>query len=132
MNEPIINPWIFYIAQVCGDIKDILAVSMCASMAALIFLVTKCCFDEKQEPVRKMLVPAFIIMALSCFGFIFTPSKETAIQMTAAYYVTPANIDAAQGNAVSFVEELAKAIAKGIAEGKDGNGGCSNDEVPHG
>jgi len=119
MNEPIINPWIFYIAQVCGDIKDILAVSMCASMAAMIFLAASYCFDEKKESVRKMLMPAFIIMALSIFGFIFTPSKETAIQMTAAYYVTPANIDAAQGKAVDFAEEIAKAIAKGIENGND-------------
>jgi len=114
MNEPIINPWLFYIAQVCGDIKGIFAVSMCASMAALIFLAALYCFDEKKESVRKMLMPAFIIMALSIFGFIFTPSKETAIQMTAAYYVTPANIEAAKGDAVGFVKKLAEAIAHEI------------------
>ena len=54
-----------------------------------------------------------VIFAVLSFLAVVIPDKETCLAMLAAYYITPDNIQAVQGNIVDFVGQLANAV-KGV------------------
>ena len=113
--EPIINPWLIYAMNMCGTLKEVATI-----IAALITLpitiigisITEVNKYDKKFYIRieKYLIGAFVVLL---FLAVAIPTKETCLAMLAAYYITPDNIQAVQGNIVDFVEQLANAV-KGI------------------
>ena len=105
--EPIINPWLIYAVNMCGNLKDIVTI-----MAILIVLPISIigmnipmAISESDKKlfikIEKYLIGAFVMLL---FLVVAIPNKETCLAMLAAYYITPDNIQAVQGNIVDFVE----------------------------
>ena len=114
--EPIINPWLIYAANMCGSLKEvatIIAILITLPISIIGINITMEVNKEDKEfyiRIEKYLIGAFVVLL---FLAVAIPTKETCLAMLAAYYITPDNIQAVQGNIVDFVEQLANAV-KGI------------------
>ena len=111
--EPIINPWLIYAVNMCGDFKVLAMMGAILIVFPIVILginwsITISESDKKLYiKIEKYLIG---ILAVLLFFFFFIPTKETCLAMLAAYYITPDNIQAVQGNIVDFVEQLANAV----------------------
>lgn len=114
--EPIINPWLIYAVNMCGDFKEMAIIVAVFIVFPIVVLGIECTMvisesDKKLYiKIEKYLIGIFFV---SLFIAAVIPTKETCLAMLAAYYITPDNIQAVQGNIVDFVEQLANAV-KGI------------------
>ena len=114
--EPIINPWLIYAVNMCGSLKEIatiIAILITLPISIIGINITMEVNKEDKEfyiRIEKYLIGAFVVLL---FLAVAIPTKETCLAMLAAYYITPDNIQAVQGNIVDFVEQLANAV-KGI------------------
>ena len=114
--EPIINPWLIYAVNMCGSLKEvatIIAILITLPISIIGINITMEVNKEDKEfyiRIEKYLIGAFVVLL---FRAVAIPTKETCLAMLAAYYITPDNIQAVQGNIVDFVEQLANAV-KGI------------------
>lgn len=114
--EPIINPWLIYAVNMCGNLKEvatIIAIIIILPISIIGINITMGVNEKEKKSyirIEKYLIGAFVV---SLFLAVAIPTKETCLAMLAAYYITPDNIQAVQGNIVDFVEQLANAV-KGI------------------
>lgn len=81
MNEPIINPWLIYFAEVAYSIEG-----FCLVMFVISSLVTVAsCIEKEQFPTFSMcVIPLLCALIIS-----FIPPKETFYKMVVANSVTP-------------------------------------------
>lgn len=89
MDNPIINPIWFYLADVIpslGVFLGLLGGGLC--IAGLTFFVVSEDTKEDINRCKKCLIPGLIVFFLS----FMTPSKDTIYQMIAAKAITPNNI----------------------------------------
>lgn len=121
MNEPIINPWIFYFIDLSTSI--VVASTFLAILSIILTIVCFVVYNEtynqdtkdKTKKYSKNLGIAFIIfLVLSTF----IPSKETCYKMLIASNITKENITTT-GEAIN--EVLDKAVEKIIRIQKGGN-----------
>lgn len=115
--EPVINPMLIYLVSFCDNIRTI-SVFLCAStiVAAIVIFFCGILADETDEDKDRYISAirySIILFLISLVFVVIVPSRETALTMLAAYYITPDNIQAVQGNIVEFVAQLAAAV-KGI------------------
>lgn len=133
MDNPIISPWIFYIASLFSSLKIVIYIS---AIISLIFVGihgsqvggygqershlpadTKW-YKEAEEKIENEIKEtkkyAYIFLALLIFN-IFIPSEGTVYKMMAANLATPNNIEYMKTDAIQFVQNMAQAIeeAKG-------------------
>ena len=113
--EPIINPWLIYAVNMCGSLKEvatIIAILITLPIIIGMNITMEVNKEDKEFYIRieKYLIGALVVLL---FLAVAIPTKETCLAMLAAYYITPDNIQAVQGNIVDFVEQLANAV-KGI------------------
>lgn len=114
--EPIINPWLIYAVNMCGDFKEMATIGAVFIVFPIVVLGIECTMAVSEEnkklyiKIEKYLIGIFLVLL---FIAVAIPTKETCLAMLAAYYITPDNIQAVQGNIVDFVEQLANAV-KGV------------------
>ena len=114
--ESIINPWLIYAVNMCGNLKMLamigaILIVLPITIFSLEYLTAVSDSDKKcYIKIEKYLIGAFVVLL---FLSVAIPTKETCLAMLAAYYITPDNIQAVQGNIVDFVEQLANAV-KGV------------------
>lgn len=114
--EPIINPWLIYAVNMCGSLKEVATIIAILITLPITVIGINITIEVNEEDkkfyirIEKYLIGAFVVLL---FLSIAIPTKETCLAMLAAYYITPDNIQAVQGNIVDFVEQLANAV-KGI------------------
>lgn len=114
--EPIINPWLIYAVNMCGDFKVLAMIGAIFIILPIGILATDLSITISENDkklyikIEKYLIG---ILAVLLFLAVAIPTRETCLAMLAAYYITPDNIQAVQGNIVDFVEQLANAV-KGI------------------
>lgn len=96
--NPIIDPNLFYWANVCEVISNISAVLLLViSIGAVIMGI--CChiyymeYEEVPAIIAKIGKILGIVVIILILLFIFIPTKETLYSMTAAKLITPDNID---------------------------------------
>lgn len=111
MNEPLINPWLFYLIDVCCSLKVICIVATVLSgvFAAISFLESDTYNAEKYERYIKFAKKGTYCLVASCLLIITIPSPETIYKMMLAQYITKANI-VATGETIDTV--LDKAVEK--------------------
>ena len=117
--KPIINPAIIYVVNLFGSLRVALIV------AAVIFaILTIFCAVEYMDmkdgnsDEDKQMTKNFFRSSkrfLVCFAFtfvlvVFTPSKDTCIEMLVANYVTPDNIDAGVEKTKETVDYIVEKI----------------------
>lgn len=113
--EPIINPWLIYAVNMCGDFKVLAMMAAIIFVFPIVILGIECTMVSESDKKLYMKIEKYLIGIFFVLLFIATviPTKETCLAMLAAYYITPDNIQAVQGNIVDFVEQLANAV-KGV------------------
>jgi Ca2+/H+ antiporter len=106
--NPIISPWWFYLAGLAD--KAIVVFGMILIVLLVIFIVVLSETDSENMPkLAKICILAFFI---SIVIILLIPSTDTVNKMIAASYVTPDNLQAAQGNIIDFINKIADAISK--------------------
>ena len=114
--EPIINPWLIYAVNMCGDIKEVATIIAILIILPISIIGMNITMEVNEEDkkfhirIEKYLIGAFVVLF---FLAVAIPDQKTCLAMLAAYYITPDNIQAVQGNIVDFVEQLANAV-KGV------------------
>lgn len=105
--EPIISPWLVYLAGTVEDIKVVFAVASAVLGVLTGILLLDCEINKTCRRWLKVTGPACIICM---FVAILVPTEKTVWMMIGTSYMTPDNITAVQGNLVHFAEQIAKAI----------------------
>ena len=116
--QPIINPWIFYWAEVCESIKmgSIIFVILGACLVVAFSMVSIFTWDENDVKPRmlKYAICSTIAVVFFLLIFMFVPSEKTIYKMTVASYLTEDNV--AQGK--EEIKELVDYIADKIEDAK--------------
>ena len=111
---PIINPWLFYLVNFLGDLKDICSIVLIVCGVAMTFLTFNGFIDEDEEKLKanKKTKKRLLVVSLSLLIVItFIPSKETCYQMMIASQVTDDNIQSAENvikDSVDYIFEKLK------------------------
>lgn len=100
--QPIISPWVFYIAA----LSDNLLVLSTIGGGVFAFL-WYWCYDTEKKTGQKICA---ILFAVCVLLVVFIPTEKTIYKMVAASIVTPDNISAVQGNTVDFIQKVAEAV----------------------
>ena len=96
---PIINPWLFYLVNFLGDLKDICSFVVIVCGVAMAFLAFNGSIVEDEEKLKanKKTNKRLLVVSLSLLIVItFIPTRETCYQMMIASQVTDDNIQSAE------------------------------------
>ena len=113
---PVISPWVFYLMPICGNICDFCSIFGILGLFASVF-VCLCINSEKADgydressstlrtliPVKKILVPATIIMLL--LGT-FIPTESAITKMLIAQNVTYERVETATNTVESVYNDI--------------------------
>lgn len=111
MNEPIINPWIFYFMEIADTVITFSTVSLIISIMAVVAFISYhfekgLDFAEYKKRVIKMtILPVFFALII-----FFVPSSETIARMTIARQITPANIETAKETGKDFIDYIVEKV----------------------
>ena len=104
MNEPIINPWIFYIADVCNGLNIILLIAITCIFTIGVIVV---CTEQ-----HDILKPVIISLITASLLFILVPSRDTLYKIAIARQLTPANIQKAGDSIDTVIDKTIEKIQK--------------------
>lgn len=96
--KPIINPWLFYTANVADKLFWVFIIVMGVSLF-LSVCFSLCCIDckeEEEEKYARITRNAFKVFMIVSIAFTFLPSKKTCYQMMISAQVTEENVDKAE------------------------------------
>ena len=108
--EPIIDPKLFYWADICESLNAVFIVLLIISIVALIalaafFSVDYDCFDEEGVKFfKRFLTITIIILSISLLGVIFIPSRKTIYQMIVFDNITENNIQAGKEDIKELID----------------------------
>ena len=117
MNEPIINPWIFYILQIVDTLiiisVSVLVISLLL-MGTMFIMILLMNADDEYKDIAKAAKKQFKrVLALTMFSsimVIFIPSSDTIYKMLIADNLTPNNIQAIGGTLEDSIDYIAEKI----------------------
>lgn len=108
--EPIISPWLVYLAGTVEAIKALFAVAsvfLFATIVAVGISLNEGSIDDGDIHRLKQIGIACII----CISIaILIPTEKTVWMMVGASQITPDNITAAQENLIDFTKQISQAI----------------------
>lgn len=115
--KPIINPWIFYLADTAETFKTIsilLAVGGAITFVILFALFNEdYCYNDDEKNKNKITLKKLIIFTIICTLFsIFIPWRDTVYKMTIANYVTENNISNTKEEAKDIIDYIADKFNK--------------------
>lgn len=87
--EPIINPWIVYIADRCETVRSICLITLVFGVIVLAIWEMGYLDDTTDIKPSKWLITAVIVAGI---GSMFTPNKDTVLTMATLNYITEDNI----------------------------------------
>lgn len=108
--EPIIDPKLFYLSDVCETLDIVFGVLLVISGIILLILTAAYadageCFDEDDAKVfKRVLTAAVIVLSISLLGVIFIPNKKTIYQMIVFDNITENNIEAGKDNIKELID----------------------------
>jgi hypothetical protein len=92
---PIINPWLFYLVDVIGNLK-IMCCLFPLAILCVVLLWGVCDEDTNEEKLTNLFKKWFIVTIVSLTFSLFLPSKKTCYQMMISSQVTEENIKKAE------------------------------------
>lgn len=111
---PIINPWLFYLADVIGNFKSacfVLILLIAISFGAITLIEIGGTADELEldevKVIKTLKKMAIVVVLLMTFNMLL-PSKKTCYQMMIASQITDNNIQKAEDvikNSVDYIFE---------------------------
>lgn len=110
MNEPIISPWLFYIASFVDAIKFgsgfLDMVLFIASVVGLFIWLSEHPSDEEKKGIKIIWKITIVFFLIACL----VPSSRTVYQMAVAQQITPANIQAVGEKVDKSVDKIIEKI----------------------
>lgn len=108
MNEPLINPWLFYASDVC---EKIWFLSSFNAMAATIVLVLKYTwpYSSFEKVNLKQLLCAAVAFTMIAT---LTPEKKTIMNMAIASVITKENLKMTREEIITLIADIKKVIEK--------------------
>ncbi len=104
---PIINPWLFYLADIADKLFWILLLVIgVSSMVSVIFLINF--VDVKSDENLKIFKRAFMVFLTAVTVFTFIPREDTIYKMMISSQVTEENVKKAEDvikNSVDYIFE---------------------------
>ena len=96
--EPIVSPWLIYIADKADVLYSILALlaifSTCGFVFAMIPTVTEDHTDYEAERILKRVKRiSIVVFIISMLALVFVPNSQTVYKMLGASYLTPDNVN---------------------------------------
>lgn len=124
MNEPIINPWFFYWADVLCSLKIALFALFTMGFAGVTILVFEYNDklqdyerDNEYEPyikrferAKKWLTQSVICVLATTIALIFLPSRETVVKMFIAQQITQQNLNVAGETVEKLIDKAVEKI----------------------
>lgn len=102
---PIVNPWLFYLADVSNSIKAATLTAGCI-MIVVFIIITFCGEDETIKRTRVYIITGGVMV----FVGLFFPKEETCYKMMAASLVTPENLQTVKGETQNVVNYIVEAV----------------------
>lgn len=108
--EPIVSPWIIYLIELLDNIKNLICilVSMIIVLSIPYGGVYVEISHEYADMVKYFKKVAIIVVTLLCIYSII-PSKETAISMIVASFITPDNINLTENHLIELINRIIEA-----------------------
>nr|DAR45552.1 MAG TPA: hypothetical protein [Ackermannviridae sp.] len=118
MNDPIINPWVFYLISLCDN------VSVVCTITAMVFVVMAVVMtigmaidgDPDDKSLRKIVVILYAVGGVSALLAVFVPSGTTVTAMVAANNITPETVAAVGQTVTEAAEAITQVIVQTINE----------------
>ena len=118
MNDPIINPRVFYLISLCDK------VSVACTVAAVVFLAIAFVLtigmaidgDPVDEITRQAVVILYAVGGVSALLALFVPSGTTVTAMVAANNITPETVAAVGRTVTESAETITRVIVQTIKE----------------
>lgn len=113
----IVNPWFFYLMDVCEFLDNITKVSFIISIIGAVCLLIGYVSvqiddndDEIGNKLKKWSKFCFIVGIISCLLAVFIPSKDTCEKMIISSLITEENIDAGKEEAKELIDYVFEKI----------------------
>ena len=111
MNEPIINPWIFYFAEVANVFKILsLVLCFCIFFIGGIYIASQNDSGVKFKDYKKVFYKILVGFIITLLIGVFTPSKDTLYCMAIAQKITPANIETMEETGKDFIDYITEKV----------------------
>ena len=111
MNEPIINPWIFYFAEVACIFK-MFNIVLCILIFCIgvIYIASKNDENIEFKDYKKVFYKFLVSFIITFLIGVFIPSKDTIYCMAIAQKITPANIQVVEETGKDFVDYIIEKV----------------------
>ena len=114
MNEPIINPWWFYLASVCDKVLFMATAVLVASFFISIWCGLGLLWESGEEHKQKLkwlVKKVLFAVAVAATLTLVIPNKETVISMVVASVVTNENVKMTREEIISLISDVRNAVA---------------------
>lgn len=113
MNEPLINPWMFYMVDVLDTFRQVIGAIAIIGVGVIatwtIVGTMECGFKEMLSTIRKY--KRFVIcICIAGLLTVFIPAQDTIHKMIAATYVTQENINTVEDRIDKIADRLVEKI----------------------
>lgn len=108
---PIINPWLFYTAEISFKLSFILIILMAIFGFIFLFFFLDEITEEKNENEGKAKF-IFKIFLITLIAFTFLPSKKTCYKMMISAQITEENVDKAEDIIQKSIDYISEKINK--------------------
>lgn len=118
MNEPIINPWAFYLISLCDKVSAV-SIAVALVLVGLAVLLTIGMVDDgdpADKSLRKMVVILYAVGGVFALLAVFVPSGTTVTAMVAANNITPETVAAVGQTVTEAAEAITQVIVQTIKE----------------
>ena len=121
MNDPIINPWVFYLIGLCDNVSITCTVAAVVFGTLAVVLTIGMVIDgidgvPVDKSVRKTVVILYAIGGVSALLALFVPSSTTVTAMVAANNITPETVAAVGQTVTEAAETITRIILQTIKE----------------
>lgn len=109
---PIINPWVFYLVDLIGNLSCMAGLVFTISLIAVLifgvwfFLEGQFADEEEFKQIKKVAKGIFITFFTSIFFMIFIPSSKTITKMIVAQNVTYERVEVAADTVQTVYEDI--------------------------
>lgn len=118
MNDPIINPWVFYLIGLCDNVSVVCTITtlVFVAMAVVMTLGMAVDGDPVDKSLRKIVVILYAVGGVSALLAVFVPSSTTVTAMVAANNITPETVAAVGQTDTDAAEAITQVIVQTIKE----------------
>lgn len=118
MNDPIINPWVFYLISLCDNVSVVCTITTMVFVVMAVVLTIGLVIDgdPDDKSLRKMVVILYAVGGVSALLAVFVPSGTTVTAMVAANNITPETVAAVGQTVTEAAEAITQVIVQTIKE----------------